>query len=62
MVEAPPEPRGSRPLWVLVALVLLGMVPFLVAALVARSTRQRALADPAARRLLTDDDPPPVGR
>lgn len=61
MADAP-EPRGTRALWVIVALVLLGIAPFLVAALLARSARQKALADPAARRLLTDDDPPPIGR
>ena len=61
-MAAQPEPRGTRALWIIVALALLGLAPFLVAALMARSTRAKALADPAARRLLTDDDPPPIGR
>lgn len=57
-----PAPRGTKALWVIVALVLLGLAPFLIAAFVARSARAKALTDPAARRLLTDDEAPPTGR
>lgn len=43
--------------WVLLLLILLGLVPFFVSALVARTARTKALTDPKARKLLTDDEP-----
>ena len=59
-MEAAPDDRRTRGLWLLVALVLLGIAPFFVSALLARKSRQKALADPEARKLLRDHEPPPI--
>ena len=61
-MDAAPNDRRTRGLWLLVVLVLLGLVPFFVSALLARTARQKAHADPEARKLLRDGEPPPIGR
>jgi hypothetical protein len=50
-------PRRGNGIWILVILIVLGLLPFFLSVFVARTARRKALDDPAARKLLTDDEP-----